>query len=245
MGVPRLSVVLVVPLAALMAGCAHREPIPRYSWQGPGEALRIMADRATAVRTVSSQADLTLYKPGGDFIRLDAAAAMRIPGYLRLRAWKFGQAVFDLTYTPEGLWLVVPPEMKGRASTQHLNARQLARAWPLMTGEFFTHRDLKVEGGGGSKFKVIEPQEEGAKLVCEVDRDTLTPRRYTVVDSAGKQRFELLLTDYRGVGETVWPQRITATSGTGKILIVFHDVEVNAELPPATFTPPRRAEKQP
>src|SRR2546423_12655812 len=65
MAVPRLSVVMLVPLAACVSGCAGREPIPRYPWRGAGEALRGMAERAAALHTGSTQSDLTLYKTGG------------------------------------------------------------------------------------------------------------------------------------------------------------------------------------
>jgi hypothetical protein len=62
-------------------------------------------------------------------------------------------------------------------------------------------------------------------------------------DPAGVLRLRLALSDYRLVNETPWPTRLNARSGDGRIEIRLKEVELNQQLPPSAFKPPRRAEK--
>ena len=70
-------------------------------------ALRILQDRGAGGEDGSQAASLlTLTRPDGQSVRLDAALVMSLPDHsVRLRAWKFNQAVFDLTLNPQGLWI--------------------------------------------------------------------------------------------------------------------------------------------
>ena len=82
-------------------------------------------------------------------------------------------------------------------------------------------------------------------VVCEVDRRTLTPRKYSVLDDRGATRFSLTMDRYRQFGDVVWPMRMVAVSEGGMVEVELREAEVNPELPAAAFTPPRRAEKLP
>ena len=80
-------------------------------------------------------------------------------------------------------------------------------------------------------------------VVARIDRKTLTPRRYTLLDEAGKRRFELLLSDYGMVGGKPWPMKIEALSERGRIVVELHDLEMNGGVTEGAFVAARSAEK--
>src|SRR5438105_2819264 len=101
---------ILVFFTFLIAGCATPERIPKYPPMPPDQALKLLADRAHVIHAVTAQGTITLTRAKGDTVRLDAAVVLDPPTRARLRAWKFGHAVFDMTLTPEGLWLVAPDD---------------------------------------------------------------------------------------------------------------------------------------
>ena len=241
--------VFVGALGIALAGCAARrrvdEKLPIYGRLDHAAALRVLAERAESVRSVSAQAGLTLTRVDGQSVNLDGAVVMAPPGRVRLRAWKFNQAIFDLTLTPDGLWLLTPddPARREKVLPASLSAARLGREWAMLNGSFFGDPGLAVRESG-ELLVVTKELEDGRTIVCDVDRATLTPRRYRMLDPAHKTRFTLALSQY-GVFEGVaWPTRLVATSEQGKILIRLKDVELNGELAAGAFRPPRRAEKQ-
>jgi hypothetical protein len=228
----------------LAAGCAARsdEKLPTVKWRDHDEALRILAERAQAVRTVTAEGLITLIRPDGESVRFDLAMVRDRDRGVRLRAWKLGRAVFDLTMTPDGVWLLTPddPSLKQKVRTAGVSARQLLDAWEMFNGEFF------VSGNGDFQHRAGVLRYATSNAFCEIDRRTLTPRRYALVDATGRQRFVLALSDYREITRIPFAHRYVATSrDEGEIRIVLREVELNAELAPAAFTPPRRAEKLP
>ena len=231
----------------LACGCARRQPsnLPTYPNLDDAAALRVLAGRAVAVKTLSAPADLTLTRPGGDTVQLDAAVVMAPPDRLRLRAWKFGQAVFDLTLTPDGLWVMTPddPSRREKVLPASLSAAQFAREWALLNGQFFTLPDLSL-AGDGKRLLVTRRQGDGRTITCTVDRATLTPRNYVMRDPAGRVRFTLALSDYQMTNGIPWPMRLDARSGDGRISVRMKEVDLNGELSPTAFRPPRRAEKR-
>jgi outer membrane lipoprotein-sorting protein len=206
------------------------------------EAIKVLADRSSAIHAISAQGLITLTRDNGDTVRLDAAIVLQPPNRARLRAWKFGRAVFDMTLTPDGLWLIAPAETDRRKEIMSAGANigNLTREWlQLITGA--------VEGSVSSqteqKLNLTLPRENGSTMLCQIDRKTLTPRRYDLKDSSGVTRFTLTLNHYADIGGIVWPREIEAISPTGQVLMELHDVEINGEIPPAAFRPPARAEK--
>ena len=232
----------------LVTGCARqrRSNLPTYPALSDTDALKVLADRAASVKTLSAPADLTLTRPDGDSVRLDAAIVMAPPDRLRLRAWKFGQAVFDLTLTEEGLWVMTPddPGRREKVLPASVSAAQFAREWALLTGQFFTAPDLSVRSES-NRLLVRRRLEDGRTITCTVDRPTLTPRTYVKRDEAGRPRFTLALSDYQMINGIPWPTRLDARSGDGKIAVRMKEVDLNGELSPTAFRPPRRAEKRP
>jgi hypothetical protein len=229
----------MIALSLLLAGC-ESEHIPTYPPMSAQRAMQILVDRNRSIKNISAQGLITLQRPCGDTVRLDAAMAIQRPGSARLRAWKFGQAVFDITLTPLGLWIVAPQD----SSTFGENTGNAVRQWlRLMTGTF-DDPSLSVDDSG-LRLILKQQSDDGATIICEVDRKTLTARRYVLRDCHGEERFTLTLSRYAEFNGIVWPRCIEAASPVGSIVIDLHDVEINGELPASAFHPPARAVKIP
>jgi len=243
LGVSRLARATGLFLAAVLSGCAH-ERIATYPPMSEAQALVALREHSHAIKTVSAEATLTLTKPNGDGVRLDAALAMQLPDRARLRAWKFGHAVFDMTLTPGGLWLAAPQndERKKEILAAGSNAATLTRQWLQLVAGSFDGPGVALAGNGPT-LRFTRRNDDGATLFCEIQRKTLTPRRYVLMDAAGADRFSLRLSDYAEFNGIAWPQQIEATSETGRISIHLRDVSINADLAPGAFRPPARAEK--
>jgi outer membrane lipoprotein-sorting protein len=235
-------------MAAWGAGCAAppAEHLPAYQWVDAPSALHDLCERSQRVHSLSAETSLTLTRSNGDTIHLDGAIAMRLPDSVRMRTWKFGQAVFDLTATPGGLWIEAPPdpERRGQVMPASLSAAKMARAWAVISGEFFCAADARVVDVSPSLVGV-ERNIGGQRIVCEVQRATLTPRKYSVFDADGVLRFTLTLDHYDLIGGIPWAVKLTAKSEGGLITIELKDPELNGELAPNAFVPPRKAEKMP
>ena len=233
-------------VATLIAGCAKRSVLPTYPARlDEASLLRVLAERADAVKTISAQGTIRFTKPDGESVRLDVALASQPPEWIRLRAWKFSQAVFDLTITPDGAWLVAPRDdgkRRGDILAAGRRSEEFAKAWSLFT--MFDDADLQAEVRG-SELIVRRSRPDEPMIVCRVARHTLTPRRYELMDDDGEVRFSLDLSRYEMFKGIPWPQRAIATSPAGEVLLELREIELNGELPPQAFTPPPRAERLP
>ncbi|MBA2708765.1 MAG: hypothetical protein H0U59_13250, partial [Gemmatimonadaceae bacterium] len=177
-------------LLTLTAGCVPRDGLPTHPRMSVDETRRILARRAESVKTISSQATITLTRPDGESIRFDGAIALRPPDRSRLRAWKFGQAVFDLTVTPDGVWIIAPDDPKHRQDIRRAGATaaDFGRTFSSLLGSFFSSADL-TGAEHGDMMRFTHKSGNGAALTCEVDRRTLTPRRYRLLDDGSKRGF--------------------------------------------------------
>lgn len=229
------------------AGCARPKmsALPTYGGLNDLAALHVLAKRAEAVKTLSAECALTLTRPDGQTVRLDGAVVMEPPHRLRMRAWKFGQAVFDLTLTPDGLWVLTSGDSGRREKVlpATLSAAQFGREWAALNGRFFLEPDL-VTGGEGKWLTARRTLDDGRRVTCRVDRLTLTPRDYEMRDVQGRRRFRFALSHYQPVHGIPWPMKLAARSADGDIEVRLKDVELNGELAPNAFKPPRRAEKR-
>ena len=246
--IPRAATHICFLILLSAAGCTTHvsENIPTYPLTDAATTVQQVAQHASQVHTLTGEGLITLTRPDGESVRLDAAMAMQPPSRARMRAWKFGRAVFDLTVTPDGVWAVIPedPKRKEQITSAGVSAARLARTWSVLSGGFFDSPNLKPQTRG-SKL-IVRRQSPGEPVViCEVDRPTLTPRKYSMLDDKGATRFTLSLDQYRQFGSVVWPTKLTAISDSGTVEIELRDVEINPQLEPAAFIPPRRAEKLP
>lgn len=257
---------LFTTVPIFLAGCAVAPPapaLPPYAWTTTDRALADLAFRQKIVKAVTAKCDLSLTSPDGKSVQFEAAVAMFMPKNLRLRAWKFGQPVLDITVAPDGVWLWTSQPDKGPdqadpttapapapSSAAALGAKPSAGAaravqsWTTLLGTFFGHPDLKVLAGTDTQLMVGRKVGD-VGVVCTIDRATLTARRFVVLDESAAERFRLDLDDYAKVRDVPWPRRITATGPMGTIVVKLSEIEINGQLPLEALAPPKRAEKLP
>lgn len=238
---------LPLPLLCLIAaGCATTpaENIPRYAWTDDQTAVATLCARAKNVHNLSSECAITLTESYGETVELNGAIVMQPPSALRLRIWKFDQAVFDLTLTPQGLWIESSRGGSGEDAPPppSFDASKTARALSLLSGDFFCSGGCSVYDTGGASFRV-ERTIDGQRVVCEIDRATLTPRRYALYDPSGAERFTLTLNRYTVLKGIVFPVSFTAKFDKRVIQIELKDPALNEELNPGAFVPPAKATK--
>ncbi len=229
--------------AVLLTGCKS-ENLPTYPRLSVEETRKHLSNEAHRLHTISSEGTITLIKPDNQSIRFDGALVMQPPDRARLRAWKFGQAIFDLTLTDGALWLVAPTDSSHRDDIRRAGAGagELARTFSSLLGGYFDANDL-IATEQRSTIRFSQRRPDNTTLTCDVDRHTLTPRRYTLLDPNQQPRFTLTLDRYTIINAIAWPQRVTAISDAGRIQVDLRNVEINADLAPAAFKPPKRAEK--
>jgi hypothetical protein len=234
---------IFVPLL-LLAGChpTYQEHLPIHPPVDSVTTLAELAAQGKRLQNMSGSGTLELTQTKGQSVRLDMAVVLEPPQRPRIRAWKFGTAVFDLTVLPDGVWLESSKDSgpPGLGAT----AAPVAKAWSLLGGSFFDAPNL-VTWENGRWLMVRSGSVDGPTIVCRVDRDTLTAREYKIIDEFGKARFTLTLDHYEDFSGILWPRRIVATSEAGTVAVDLSDVELNGEIPLLAFKPPRSAEKLP
>jgi hypothetical protein len=238
------SVLALGALISCLAGCATNptSTLPAYHWVDTETALRDLRTRASSVTTLASECSITLKRSDGETVQFDGAMAMRNPGFLRLRAWKFNRAVFDLTLQPDGLWLMTldDPARKEQVVPVTVRAADFMEQWSWFNGGMFESESLRASVNGDTL--ILTSVWKSGEVRCEVERSTLTPHRY-VYEAAG-QTFELTMDRYTQTNGVPWPLRLVANSATGEVIIEQRNVEINGPLPPNAFVPPGRAEKR-
>ena len=234
--------VLVALLCALfaIAGCAQREDIPTYPNMSVADSLAVMRERSSRIKDISGDGAITLTDPKGQSVRLEAAIVFAPPDRARVRAWKFAQAVLDLTVTPDATWLFLP--RKDNHAEQLRSASgdtgRAVREWLKLLSRGFDQSNDARESG--SQLIVNSPK----SLTAYIDRKTLTPRKYVAFDEHARERFSLTLSHYRTIGDVAWPMQIEAKSSSGLVRIDMRDLELN-NAPAGAFKPPSRAERLP
>jgi hypothetical protein len=245
---PLLAWVAIVPCV----GCASS--VPRYQWQGEQAAITALAQRAESIRSVRATATITLTSATNQHVTLDAAiVADNVPPdslRLRIRTWKFGQAIFDLTALQGGVWLAAdsgPDDATPDDRLKSLKPEQVAQAWNLFFGDFFSRPGLLASTDQSTRTFLTSRVEEGVTTECRIDMDTLTAREYVIRDEHGRVRQTLTLARYEELGDrpSPWPMLVIAQGDQGRVMVRFDEVEINPQLEDAVFTPPRRAVKQP
>jgi hypothetical protein len=226
-------------IVTLLAACTSRPPLPRHPSMAADEALQLIAERLESVRTISATCDMVMTDAAGQTVRLDGAIAAEAPSRVRLRAWKLGRVVFDVTMLDGRVWLMLPEGHEGNVQTKdflevaELMGAAFFRAAVVVPAELTAQR-LVVSGWGLGE----------SAILCEIDRPTLTPRIYTVL---GRPREEasVILDRYAVMGGVPWPMRIQVNRSSGEVVVIFRDVEINSSLPEGALAPPRRAVLRP
>jgi outer membrane lipoprotein-sorting protein len=236
---------LLAGLLRTAAGCSHRETIPTYEPMPPDQTIARLKEHAQRIRTVSASGTIHVKSPRGISTSLDIAIALQPPDHARFRAWKFGQTVGDLAVIPDGTYVVAPnglakPEQIRAAG---LRAGEIVRKWLRLASGRFNTSDVEDHG---ATLVATQKLESGETLVSMINRRTITPRRYALIDQAGEEQFTLRLSQYVESNGLVWPSRVEARTKAGfEFRLNLREIEVNGELPQEAFRPPGRAEKLP
>jgi hypothetical protein len=231
-----------------VAGCHPDPPREHLSTVTPSDApaeLRELVRRSSLIHTVAGSGTLNLTGPDGQSVVLDLAVALAPPDRARVQAFKFGQTVFDLTVLPTGAWLEASDHGGGRAAVAGATAARVTRGLSLLGGGFFN--DPATTGhDDGDQLLLTRPRPGEPTIVCHVERATLVPRRFELVDDAGRVRFTLSLESYQpAAGGALWPRRVVADGDGGRAVVTLDDADVNGGLPPAAFDVPPRAGRLP
>jgi outer membrane lipoprotein-sorting protein len=241
----RFGLMLITTFA--LVGCRPKPPtpLPSHPWVDDATAIRTIAERSRAIKTVQGTCALILTKPDGQRVALDGILVVAAPDRLRLEARKLGHKIFDLTLNPDGLFVLVDdPSRKGQVMPASLSAARFVREWALFNGGFFELPVLKTRHDG-DKLIVTGVLPDGRRVECQVDQPTLTPRLYQLFDPSGVERFTLKIPDYRLIDAVVYPDHMYAKSEQGLIEIQMREIELNTEPTESAFTPSPKAEKQP
>jgi outer membrane lipoprotein-sorting protein len=232
-----------------VTGCRPKplpSPLPTIEWVDEPTAIRALAERAKEIRTVQATCTLTLTRPDGQSVALDAILLSASPDRLRLQASKMSHKLFDLTLNPDGLFVQIDdPSRKDKLIPASISAARFAREWSMFNGGLFDATDLTTRDAGPRTLVVSRMLADGRRVTCEVDKPSLTARSYSLNDPAGGQRFSLTIPEYRLVAGVPYPQHMIAVSDQGTIDIEMRDVELNVELAEGAFVPPTRAQRQP
>lgn len=227
-----------------LGGCAA--PLPRYPHGDPAGALAIMTDRAAAVRTISATCRLALARPDGSTLQLDAALVARPPDHARVRAWKLSRAVLDITLTSDGLYLITPADdREADDPLACLTAARWRQAMMFLLQQVSEFDWIPNDASTSDALTLRAAVEEGGRIDCSVDRDTLTITRCELFDPDAGRIMTVAMDRYRMVGPAPVPRRVALRSTRGDITIYIDSVEINVDLPATAFTPPRRATHRP
>ncbi len=241
-------------IAALLPGCTTpAPPLPTVEWDTLEDARQILIDRQAAIESVQAQLKLKLTSPPpeNETNTLDAALVIQGDDHFRLRAWKLNQTIFDLTATPDGTFIVANEEMKKRAPNAEQDLGQLAdQLGAMLRGPDYA----KASFGGGVRSEVYgaitEPIThpsgfhelfvEWGEAYTQIESETLVPHCFAVRADSGQSQI-VIKPSYQKFGQLYWYRQVTATGDFGNVEMTFRDVELNGELNPRAFKPPRRA----
>ncbi len=239
-----VSVLVAVFVGLGCIGCAQQ--LPRYPVMSVEESITVVAERFEGVRTISARCDVTARDSKGEDVRLDGAVAIEFPGRMRLRAWKFNQAVLDITIDDEDAWVWMR-EREGEAalgSGEWLPAGQFAAALRVLSPSWFAAAAADDARTSDATLTLVGPalEPDAPAVVCTIDRPTLTPRRFTL---DGREDVAITLDQYEVYGEVVWPRRMRISGAEGELTIRLYQTEFNQEHAEGAFVPPRRAKLLP
>ena len=228
---------------ALLTGCAAE--LPGYSAMSDESALRTIADRGASVRSISGECELVLTSAEGRTIHLDGVLVVEPPRRARVRAWKFGRAVFDLTVVDGEGWLLAAAreEAAAGADAERVPARRVGEVLELLGPAFF--RGASPVDSGARVLTVRGHALGRDGVVCDIERRTLTARRFVVPGEAGHGSSEVMLDGYRLIGGIPWACDIRVRGPGGEIVVRVGDVELNGEIPEGAFVAPEGAIRLP
>lgn len=234
---------LLATTALFVAGCASQpvERIPHYPTADPATTLQAMREQSAKLQSATGKGTVTLSSPDRGEVRLDSVFVLRPPGHARIRAWKFNQAVFDLTVRPDGVWVYVPREgtKPGQITDSTRGAGDAIRQWLTYFGGSVAYEGADIRADART-ITITKRTDDQLTLTTQVDRATRTIRSLRLTDTSDVQRFRMTMADYQTFGDAVWPTRVTAYSDRGTIVVETRELQPNVAADTA-FNPPPRA----
>lgn len=224
-----------------LTGCAAiGPPLPTVDWNTTEDARTILTERQNAIESVQTQVKIryTSPPPESETNTFDGALVIATNDRFRLRTWKINQTIFDLTVTPEGTFIAAIDEMKERAPDSEADLAALANnLGAMLRGPDYAEARIETRGDTVRLFWGPNARPE---LAAEFDRWTLGLRamRTRTANGSAPVAIESQQADYNGY---VWFKELTAAGDFGRFEMTFRDVEINGELNPRAFKPPRRA----
>lgn len=222
----------------LLASC--RAPLPSYPTRPVEESLRVLASRASQLQTFSGAGSLTVRDPDRGSVTLEAAIVARRPDQVRVRAWKLGRSVADITLDGDRVEGETDPRVDRDTLVEGVRALRTVLLW--VDGAFYERaaRDAGTDGATirarGTVAGVPGP------VLAGIERRTLTLRSLEIEgnDAGGSGAGSFTLDRYREVEGMVWPMRISASSHDRQAVFRLDWVELNT--PIARGALPERAD---
>ena len=238
-------------LCVMLAGCVS--PLPTYEWKGVAAALQTMQQRGALIQTASGTATLTLRRPDGASVRVDAAFAAMPPESLRIRAWKMNQAVADWTLRPDGVW-IWQAEQEEATTDEDGNpsapagppagtwSKHHSELWPMLFGIITARNGDQVLESKNAPFVI---RRVVGDMVAEavVDKNTLVVTDCRILNAEGVVVQTITLERYKAFGDALWPMRVKAEGEGGSFELSFGEVMINDELAENALEPSGRAKK--
>lgn len=240
-----LGLAALLPAACQMQPRPDLPPLPVQPWPGAEAALAQMAARDAQLVAQRAQGTLTLER-GGDSVSLEAvlilASPPDAPPSLRLRAWKFGRTVLDLTLNREGAWVLDGSGADpGQGPAEGL--AKLGAVLPRFTGgRLWREAEVRAEDERTLTLALAD----GARL--KVDKPTQALTRVEVPTPQGALLMDFGFAEVAAPdgGRHLLPARVGGTAPDGaKFSFRAAKLEANPALPAAAFKPPPAARKMP
>ena len=140
---------LAIVALFVLVGCVQRDNIRTYPYMSVADSLRVMQERSAKIKDISGEGAITLTDSRGQSVRLDSAFAFAPPDRARVRAWKFGQAVLDLTVAPDATFLFLPRKDAHADQLRSASAdtSRAVREWlKLLSRGFDQSNDVRESG---------------------------------------------------------------------------------------------------
>ena len=161
--------------------------------QTPQAALDAIGERGKRPWAIHADARLTLTDPAGQSVRVDATYFITNDGRARVRAWKLGQAVFDITVTPQGVWLFTGRE-EARPSLPGVT--RAVRQWVSYFGGSYADGQAAPPAGDERFFTISSNASAGesdATLRVTIDRLWAAPVRFELIAAPQPPRFAMTM----------------------------------------------------
>jgi outer membrane lipoprotein-sorting protein len=240
----------VIRVALLLAlfgtGCARHScdhferDLPVHADATTDMARKTVVDNLAAVKTIESTCTIRLIRADGKEIQLEGAIVAKPPSHFRLQMWKLGRTVFDLTITPDGVWMLKSKKMNAGAQpgiSGSANWQGLSRGWESLSESFFNNAQVTQTN---DLFEFVQKHEK-ATITCTVDDRKLVVRTVTILNKQNQTSHTLSMNCYRLLDDVAWPARLSIASDGNEIIITSRDLTLNEELAEAAFWPPRKA----